>query len=110
EYGYESVLIERIGRIPAPLDVTVTMLDGTVKKYYIPLDIQRGEKSGNDRFSDFKVMDDWHWVKKIYKLQLGLNTQEIKSIELDASLRLADVNRADNVFPRQSFHEEDMTK
>ena len=110
EYGYESVLIERKGSMPMPLDITITLMDGSVKKVYIPLDIQRGVKQGGDRFSTFKIANDWPWVKKVYRLNLGMDTQTIKTIEIDASQRLADVNRSDNTFPRPVAFEEDMSK
>lgn len=46
DFGFESIIIERVGRIPMPLDITVTLENGKTKKFYIPLDIMRGEKGG----------------------------------------------------------------
>ena len=109
-YGYECVIIEKIGRVPMPLDITVTFMDGKVKKYYIPVDLQRGNKKGADDFTDFKVEKRWPWVNRYYTLSLGTDTNKIKKIEIDASGRLADVDRSNNIFPRIGQDVEDMTK
>jgi hypothetical protein len=110
DYGFESIFIERTGRIPMPLDITVTYQDGKTKKYYIPLDIMRGIKNEDGYFNDFKVQKPWSWANRNYILYLGESTDNILKVQIDPSGRLADVNPSDNSFPRPSFSEEDPTK
>lgn len=109
DYGIKSLVkknllcveltLERIGEMPMPLDVSVTMKDGTVKNYYIPLSIMRGEKT-DSRFKDLlTVSEDWPWTNPEYTLCLKLKIDKIQSIEIDASGRLADVDRTNNVYP-----------
>ncbi len=53
DYGIDTVSngdngaiikINKIGNMPMPVDVTVTLNSGEVVNYYIPLDLMRGEK------------------------------------------------------------------
>ena len=92
-----------------PLDITVTLENGKTKKFYIPLDIMRGEKKEDGYFNDFKIQKPWNWVNKNYILNLGENTNMIK-VQIDISGRMADVNPSDNNFPRPTFADEDPTK
>ncbi|MBK9735253.1 MAG: M1 family metallopeptidase [Saprospiraceae bacterium] len=96
----KSLILRREGKIPMPLDITVKAKNGKTYQYYIPLDIMRGEKNGDRFFDNFKVMEDWPWVNPTYKLDIDLNLEDIERIDIDASKRLADVNRENNVYPR----------
>lgn len=110
KYGFDAVILKRNGRMPMPLDITITLMDGKVVKYYVPVDLMRGEKKGDQYFSDFIVAKDWPWAYPDYVLDLGFDPQQISRIEIDASGRMADVNRANNFFPRIGTSEEDLTK
>ena len=92
-------ILSRIGRMPMPVDVSVTTLDGKTFLYSIPLDIMRGAKPMEKEGTNFTVAPDWMWVQPTYELALPFPVGQIKTIEIDPSLRLADINRADNLFP-----------
>jgi hypothetical protein len=62
--------------------------------------MMRGEKKGDRFYEDFKVMDDWSWTHPTYLLETDVKIEDVEKIEIDASQRLADVNREDNVYPR----------
>jgi hypothetical protein len=96
----KSVLLRRTGGMPMPLDVTLRTKDGKEYRYYIPLEMMRGEKKGDRFYEDFKVMDDWSWTHPTYLLEVDVKIEDIEKIEIDVSQRLADVNREDNVYPR----------
>ena len=89
--------LKRVGEMPMPMDISIEMTDGTVMNYYIPLRIIRGEK-GNDSFSGMLV-PDWPWTHSHYVLS-DLPQGSIKSVTIDNSGRLADVNLADNIWPQ----------
>lgn len=98
EKGTTSELtLEKIGRIPMPLDVTVTKKDGTKLLFYIPIGLMRGEKP-NESNIQRTVLEDWLWTHPEYKLDLGVSVQEIESIEIDESERLADVDKSNNSY------------
>jgi len=96
----KTLIIRRKGRVPMPLDITVTKKDGKVQRYYIPLDLMRGEKKGDRFFERYKVAEDWPWTNPTYGLELDVSLSDIDKIEIDASQRLADADRENNIFPR----------
>lgn len=96
----KTVIIRRKGNMPMPLDITVRTKDGKEYKYYIPMEIMRGEKKGDRFFDRFKVMADWPWTHPTYSLNIDQNIRDIEKLEIDASQRLADTDRENNVYPR----------
>lgn len=107
DYGIKSVenrgssthlTLERIGKMPMPLDVLVTYEGGEQELFYIPLRIMRGEKE-ND--TDYKrtVMKDWPWVFPTYLLDISRPIGEISQIQIDPASRMADIDRSNNSYP-----------
>lgn len=96
----KSVIIRRKGKMPMPLDVTVKTKDGKEYRYYIPLDLMRGEKKGDRFFDRFKVMSDWPWTHETYSLNIEQNIRDIDKVEIDISARMAETDRENNVYPR----------
>lgn len=93
-----TVVLERIGNVPMPLDVVVTYTDGSKEYFYVPLVIMRGEKD-EDLGMPRTVAEDWPWVYPEYSLQL--ERSDIEQVEIDPSQRMADVDRVNNVYPGQ---------
>ncbi|GGI56240.1 M1 family metallopeptidase [Winogradskyella haliclonae] len=94
DYGVKSingstVTLERIGQMPMPLDVSITYADGSKEDFYIPLQMMRGEKP-----TKATVTTDWAWAYPTYDLKTSKN---VKSIEIDPSQMMADIDRANNV-------------
>ena len=95
-----SILLERNGFMPMPVDVEIKLKDGQNLFYTIPLDIMRGSKT--DFAPDgapFKVMPDWAWVNPGYELNVPFPLESIKSVTIDPSRRLADLNLENNTWP-----------
>ena len=91
------ITIERIGRMPMPLDVEITYKDGTKEQIYIPLDLLRGEKP--TEVGNRNVKPDWGWVYPTYRFEISHAMQDIKTIEIDKSMRMADIQRKNNRYP-----------
>ncbi|TAE15439.1 MAG: M1 family peptidase [Bacteroidetes bacterium] len=91
------ITLERVGRMPMPLDIEITYKDGSKEQIYIPIDLLRGEKPSE--VGNRIVKADWGWVYPTYRFEVGKPVQNIKSIEIDKSMRMADVNRKNNVYP-----------
>ncbi len=89
------VTIERIGLMGMPIDLDVTYTDGSQEQFYIPLQMMRGEKPSD--FINYKrtIAADWAWAYPTYQLKIP-NTKKVKSMMIDASKRLADVNAENN--------------
>jgi hypothetical protein len=91
----EKIVLKRLQPLPMPLDVTVTYANGSKELFYIPLDIMRGEKPNENAQDKRTVLKDWTWTFPEYSFKP--NGKVIK-VEIDASVRLADVKRENNVW------------
>jgi hypothetical protein len=89
------ISLQRIGKMPAPLEVLVTYKDGTSELHYIPLDLMLANKvaEGNDNRI---VHPECKWVQPTYTFETSKPLSALKSIEIDPSFRLPDVNRSNN--------------
>jgi hypothetical protein len=101
DYGIKSVekkeqnteiVIERIGLVPMPTELEIEYADGEIMKYYIPLQMMRGEKPTN---KPIIVLKDWAWAYPTYSFLLN-NNKEVKKITLDPELKVADINLDNN--------------
>ena len=95
DYGIKSVdgkviVLERIGLMPMPIDLTVTYDDGSQEAFYIPLQMMRGEKP-----TDATIASDWAWAMPTYNL---ITSKNIKFVEIDSSEFMADVKRENNTY------------
>jgi len=81
--------------MPMPLDVLVTYKDGSKEMHYIPLGLMYGKKSAEDSIRRIEH-NEWQWVNPEYKMEILRNAGEIKQIEIDPSMRMADINRVNN--------------
>lgn len=105
EYGVQSVeagdrkstviTLANGGTMPMPVDVIVTMKNGDVEHYTIPLRIMRGAKS-TDGDMTYKVAPDWPWTNPTYELNLPVALKRVVSIEVDPSGRMLDTDRSNN--------------
>lgn len=94
--GKQVVELQRVGQMGMPLDVQITLVDGSTKMYYIPLEDMRGEKEVP---SNWTVVSDWSWANPYYALVLdGVNMREVKSVTIDPSNRMADINKENNTW------------
>ncbi len=93
--GKTTVSLSRIGLMPMPLDLQVTFDDGSIANYYIPLRMMFGQKpaEGLQR----TVLPDWAWAYPEYAFDIE-SDKTVQKIVIDASERMADINRDNNVF------------
>ncbi len=93
--GKTQVTLHRLGKMPMPVDVLITYKDGTQEAHTIPLDLMFGSKLPESRMP---VITDteWRWTHPEYALTIKGSIQNLKSIEIDPSQRMADVNRNNN--------------
>ncbi|MFM9827066.1 M1 family metallopeptidase [Flavobacterium sp.] len=97
-----AITVERIGRIPMPIDLLVEYTDGTKESFYIPLRMMSFEKENPSRSvgTDIKrtVLGDWTWANPVYDFVISRNKADIKKITIDPSGLMADVKKENNVF------------
>lgn len=91
------IVLRRIGNFPMPVDVDVTMKDGSKMRVHIPLRIMRNAKEAEDEMP-FIIAEDWPWTHPVYELIQDVPFENVAKVEIDESLRLADVDRNNNVY------------
>ena len=93
--GKTTVILNKIGKMPMPLDVHVEYADGSSEVFYIPLRIMRGEKPAQEGVK-WTVIQDWPWTHPYYQFEIDRPKAEILSIEIDPSRLMADIDRSNN--------------
>jgi len=92
------VSLERIGRMPMPIDVLVEYTDGTKESFYIPLRMMNFEKENPNPEIKRTVLDDWTWANPKYEFSIPKTKTEIKKITIAPSELMADVKKTDNFY------------
>ena len=77
--------------MPMPLDILVTFKDGTQEMHYIPLNLMYGAKPAENNIPR-TVHDEWLWTHPEYQFTTERRISDIKSIEIDPTRRMADLN------------------
>jgi hypothetical protein len=95
DYGVKSIddkkiTLERLGKMPMPLDVTVDFTDGTSTNYNIALEIMRGNKA-----TDATILKDWGWAYPTYSFT---TEKSVKKVTIVTNGLLADINLDNNVY------------
>ncbi len=92
-----SIELKRIGGIGMPIDLVVSLNDGSQHHYYIPLTEMRAEKPNEHELSR-TVLSDWSWAQQRYTFEVPHALENIKTIAIDPSTRMADIDQSNNVF------------
>ncbi len=92
-----KVTLERIGRMPMPLDVVITYEDGSQELFYIPQTLLRWSKP-NEIGMKRTDLEGWDWAYPTFDFIINTQKSNIKSIVIDNSGLLADVSRENNVY------------
>jgi hypothetical protein len=96
--GKTTVILERIGRMPMPIDLKVDYTDGTSETFYIPLRMMNYIKPNPNPNEKRTVIEDWAWAQSNYTFAIDKNKTAIKKITIDPSGLMADIKAANNVF------------
>ncbi len=96
ENGMSNIRLKRVGQMPMPIDVVLTKKDGTTETHTIPLNLMYAAKK-EDGADKIIVDEEWRWTHPTYTLQLKTRLTDYKSVEIDPSQRMADVDRKNNL-------------
>jgi hypothetical protein len=98
EQGDKSVVtLKRIGELPMPVEVLITLTDGKQEHYYIPLNETFGSKPKDRTQSERIDLPYWSWVNPNYEINLGHVKSTISKIEIDPNSQTADINQNNNL-------------
>ena len=93
-----TITLERIGRMPMPIDLLVEYTDGTMESFYIPLRMMSFEKENPNPAIKRTVLGDWAWAFPTTEFTIEKPKSSIKKITIDPSGLMADVKQENNVY------------
>ena len=82
--------------MPMPIDLQITFKDGTKELHYIPMSLMYGEKPVEDAAISRKIYEPWKWTHSTYIIETDKRLIDFSVVEIDPSLRLADIERKSN--------------
>jgi hypothetical protein len=105
DYGIDSlwadgaktkIRLKRIGNMPMPIDVLIQFKDGSKLMAYVPMYLMFGQKPVEDATIPRNVYEPWKWTHPQYTFEIDRKITDLKVIEIDPSMRMADVDRRNN--------------
>jgi aminopeptidase N len=96
--GRTEVNLRKIGPMPMPLDIQVTLDDGTSYWYNIPMVLMRGQKPKPADAVNYTVLPDWPWTNPKYNFSLDVPADRISSITIDPGFHMLDDDRENNTW------------
>jgi aminopeptidase N len=90
-----NIRVYRSGAMPMPVEVTVTFKDGSRETHYIPLNLMYGSKpaEGEGEWVSYPAQ---RWTHRSMVVTSKKGLKEVASVEIDASQRMADIDRRNN--------------
>ncbi len=83
-----TIQLEKLGKMPMPLDVLVTYTDGKKEWFNIPLQEMMGHKP-----TKATILPGWSWVHPTYSFTVK---KTVKTVEIDPTNKMADINKTNN--------------
>jgi hypothetical protein len=96
ENGKSKIRLKMVGFMPMPIDVVIQFKDGSKEMAYIPQYFQFGVKPVEDAGIPRTTYEAWKWTSPTYTFELAHRLLDIKSVEIDPTQRMADVDRKNN--------------
>ena len=93
-----SITLQRIGRMPMPIDLYVEYTDGTAETFYVPLRMMFGGKSNPFPNLNRTVLSDWAWSFGTYQFSIDKPKKSIKQIIIDPTEMMADIQKDNNIY------------
>ena len=97
ENGVSKIRLRRLGQMPMPIDLQLNFKDGSNEMHYVPLNLMFGEKANENSQQKREVHIEWKWTHPTYIVEFKRRLTDLKSVEIDPSKRMADVERKNNV-------------
>ncbi len=101
EKNNTKVTLERIGRMPMPLDILVVYDDGSQETFYIPNTLMRWEKENPYPQLKRTVLNGWDWAYPTFTFELAKPKANIEAIVIDPSGLMADINLENNAYEKE---------
>ncbi len=96
ENGKTKVRLAKTGLMPMPVDLQISFKDGTKEMHYIPMNLMYGAKANEQPAIPRKSYAPWKWTHPTYIIESDRKITDFSLVEIDPSLRMADVERKNN--------------
>lgn len=97
EGGVSKVRLRMLGQMPMPIDVQLTFKDSTKEMHYVPMYLMFGQKAPESTSVPWIVYSaPWKWTHATYVIETKRRLTDLRVVEIDPSLRLADIDRKNN--------------
>lgn len=93
-----KIILERVGRMPMPIDLLVEFSDGSLESFYIPLQLMYFEKENPTPEITRTILPYWSWAASTFSFDIPSTDKKIKKITIDPSGLMADIKGEGNVF------------
>jgi hypothetical protein len=94
--GKTKIRLRMLGQVPMPIDVLLQFKDGSQELAYIPLYSMFGTKPEEYKNIPRQIFVPWKWTSPEYEFEINHRLTDLTLVEIDASHRMADVNRKNN--------------
>lgn len=91
-----KVSLERIGRMPMPIDLLVIYADDSSESFYIPNTLMRYSKPNPYSKINRTELKGWDWAFPTYDFEFDTKGKKVKAVVIDPSQLMADVNQENN--------------
>lgn len=95
EGGKTKIRLMRKAEMPMPIDVALTFKDGSQQLHYVPMYLMFGEKLAENEIPR-TVYPAWKWTHPTYVIEFDKRLNELITVEIDPTFRMADVDRRNN--------------
>ena len=92
-----QITLERIGRMPMPIDLVVVYEDESAESFYIPNTLMRWSKENPYPKIKRTELKGWDWAYPTYTFFFDTQGKKIKTVIIDPSELMADVDKKNNV-------------
>ena len=105
DYGIKNVTqegqqahieLERIGRMPMPIDLVIIYEDESMESFYIPNTLMRWTKENPYPKIPRTVLEAWDWAFPTFDIKFDTKGKKIKTVIIDPSQLMADVKNSNN--------------
>ena len=96
ENAITIVKLQRLGELPMPVELVVTLNDGSKELYYIPINETLGNKPLDNKLQNRIDCKQWVWVDPFYETTINHSKEAIAKIEIDPNHHMADVQPTNN--------------
>jgi hypothetical protein len=96
EGGMAKIRLRMLGKMPMPIDLEVKYRDSTREMAYVPQYLMFRGKPAEDKSMPRTEFAPWKWTDPTYTLTLHRRLIDIKTVEIDPTRRMADINRSNN--------------